>query len=116
MRTRPRLILDSGMARLMLKCRRMVWMEMIRLRTSLGRVEDAGNLLLAAVQQAIGEGGLVKLRVYSSVSSHTDLALSLVWNTSSLEQPGSRAGLSISELLKGFGLVDHSVWVEREAE
>jgi len=27
---------------------------------------------------------------------------------------GSRAGISISEALKSFGLVEHSIWKERE--
>ncbi len=32
----------------------------------------------------------------------------------SSQHEGSRAGLSISEALKTFGLVEHSIWVEKE--
>jgi hypothetical protein len=92
----------------------MVWVEMIRLRTTLGRIEDATSLLHTAVLQATGEKKLLQSRIYRSASFRTDLALNLVWDSDSLREEGSTAGLSIAGALKDLGLVDHSVWVELE--
>ncbi len=88
---------------------------MIRLRTTHAQLESVGGLLLDAVSRAAGEAGLVRIRMYHSASHQTDLALSLTWDTNSFHHEGSRAGLSISEALKTFGLVEHSIWVEKNA-
>lgn len=40
------------------------------------------------------------------------MASSLVWDTTSFVHEAGRAGLSRSEALKTFGLVDYTVWVE----
>jgi hypothetical protein len=66
------------------------------------------------MSRASGEAGLVQVHTYNSASYQTDLALSLTWDTNSFRREGSRAALTISEALKTFGLVEHSVWVEKE--
>ncbi|MGD0233690.1 MAG: hypothetical protein ABSC55_04035 [Syntrophorhabdales bacterium] len=93
----------------------MVWMEMIRLRTTEGQSEAALGLLRYSVRNVAKEPGLVQIHVYNSASFHSDLALSLVWDTHVPHRQGSRTGLSISETLNAFGLVEHSIWVEKEA-
>lgn len=92
----------------------MLWMEMIRLRTIHSRLDNAAGLLFNAMSRASGEAGLVQVRMYNSASYQTDLALSLTWDTNSFQREGSRAALTISEALKTFGLVEHSIWVEKE--
>jgi hypothetical protein len=52
--------------------------------------------------------------MYTSASHQTDLALSLWWDTEFLQHEGSKAGLTMMEALKAFGLVDYAVWVEKE--
>ena len=93
----------------------MVWMEMRRLRTTEGQSEAALGLLRYSVSNVAKEPGLVQIHVYNSASFHNDLALSLVWDTHIPHRQGSRTGLSISETLNAFGLVEHSIWVEKEA-
>jgi hypothetical protein len=92
----------------------MLWMEMIRLRTTHAQLENVAGLLLDTVRRAVGEAGLVRIHMYNSASYQTDLALSLTWDTNSFHHEGSRAGLSISEALRTFGLVEHSIWVEKD--
>ena len=92
----------------------MRWMEMIRLRTTHAQLENVAGLLLDTMRSAVGEAGLVRIHMYNSASYQTDLALSLTWDTNSFQHEGSRAGLSISEALKTFGLVEHSIWVEKD--
>jgi hypothetical protein len=40
-------------------------------------------------------------------------ALRLFWNTDTPQTQGSMIGLSLTQALKVFGLVDHSVWIEK---
>jgi hypothetical protein len=91
----------------------MVWVEMIRLRTTGFHEKMVKEMLNDAVHQAEGQPGLLHLRVYNSVSLATDMALTLVWDTDSYSGKGSKAGLVMADTFKTFGLVDHSVWIER---
>ena len=90
-------------------------MEMIRLRTTQSQMEAVARLILDNVKQAARESGLLRVHMYHSANYQADLALSLTWETKDMHRRGSRAGLSISEALKSFGLVEHSIWMEKEA-
>jgi hypothetical protein len=93
----------------------MRWMEMIRLRTSMNDVWLT-TLLSDLMANTTGEPGLVDARLYSHVSFQSDLALSFVWDTDLPERLGSKPGLAIAQTLKEFGLLDHSVWMEKEGQ
>ncbi len=90
----------------------MRWMEMIRLRTPQGKEEGPARMLFDSVRQIGGEQGLIDARVLINVVFPSDLALHLIWDTESPETQGSRAALGITQTLKTFGLVDHSVWTD----
>ncbi len=89
----------------------MRWMEMIRLRTPQGQ-DRLAALLLDSVSRFTAEPELVEARVYANASLKSDLALYLVWSSTPAQQRGSRAGLSIAQVLKNHGVVEHSVWTE----
>jgi hypothetical protein len=57
---------------------------------------------------------LVEMKTYRHVNLETDLSIHLHWQTERPEQNGSALGLRIAEAFKEFGLIDHSVWVEKE--
>jgi hypothetical protein len=92
----------------------MVWMEMIHLRTTPAQLKKVTGLLLDNLSRAVGEEGLVRMHMYNSASLQSDLALGLWWDTEFLQHEGSKAGLTMMEALKAFGLVDYTVWVEKE--
>ena len=85
------------------------------MRTTEGHLERAADLLLDAARHVAGEDGLVRVHMYDNASFQTDLALSLTWDTNSPDHRGSRAALSISDTLRNFGLVEHSIWLEKGA-
>jgi hypothetical protein len=88
-------------------------MEMVRLRTTDGQLKEVDNLLFEAARHVENSDRLIRLRIYRSVSLPTDIAISLVWDAKPETDSGSRAGLSICDALKTFGLVDHSIWIEK---
>jgi hypothetical protein len=95
--------------------RNMIWMEMIRLRTTDSQRGGAMSLLLDSAAYSAGEKGLLQIAIYRSAICATDLGLTLLWDTSFSDPQGSRTGLAISDTLKSFGLVEHSTWVEQKA-
>ncbi|MBP1747360.1 MAG: hypothetical protein H6Q54_1975 [Deltaproteobacteria bacterium] len=92
----------------------MRWMEMIRLRTPQGQEKKSSKLLVDSAHAAINEPGLKEARVYTNASFYSDLALNLLWDTDIIHHQGSRVGLSISQALASYGLVEHSIWSEKE--
>src|SRR5208283_4845257 len=72
--------------------RDVMWMEIIRLRSVPGRIEPATDLLLDLVKDMAAEQGLVRVNLYQRAGLRTDLAMSLVWNTDSPSQMGTRTG------------------------
>ena len=92
----------------------MRWMEMIRLRTSQGQEEKLARLLVESAHDIMGEPGLKEARVYTNSAFHSDLALNLFWDTNVSMRQGSRVGLSIAQTLTFYGLVEHSIWSEKD--
>jgi hypothetical protein len=43
-----------------------------------------------------------------------DCSLCLLWKTKKFEPQGSNVGMHLTNTLKKYGLVDHSVWVEKD--
>lgn len=86
---------------------------MIWLRTMYSQTDRVFTLLRDYADQAVAEPGLVDVRIYGNASHPTDLALSLGWSVEPFSPHGSRAGITIREALRSFGLVEHSIWLER---
>lgn len=87
----------------------MKWMEIIRVRTA----EDRGRMA-AELPGLTGDiartPGLVDIDVYAHASAYFDFAIFLQWDTDRFQNRGSLPGLSLTQFLKRFGMVDHSVW------
>ncbi|MEW6673222.1 MAG: hypothetical protein AB1427_16090 [Thermodesulfobacteriota bacterium] len=91
----------------------MKWIEMIRL---IGQDDSHQTVdgLIVSEKNLIREQGALNAGVYANPFYANDLCLYFLWDTNNPQLRGSRAGLNISETLKGFGLVEHSVWVPRK--
>ncbi len=88
----------------------MKWMEFIKVQTAKSNV--AANLL-NFTEECSKCHGLLEAKVFRHASVG-DCSLFLLWNTDKPELQGSSVGLSLSNTLKQYGLVDHSVWIEKE--
>jgi hypothetical protein len=80
------------------------------------KVQTVGSNVAAKLQNFVTESnkchGLLEARVYSHAMID-DCSLCLFWNTDRPEPQGSSVGLHLSNTLRKYGLVDHSVWVEK---
>ena len=88
----------------------MIWMEFIKVQA--GRTNVAAKLK-DFVQECKKCKGLLDARVFVHAMID-DCSLCLLWKTNRFEPQGSSVGLHLSNTLKKYGLVDHSVWVEKD--
>ncbi len=89
----------------------MKWLEVIKLRAA-GKGERLLEKFVLSVDEA-SKNGLVEMKTYYHAALETDLSLHLYWESEKLGQSGSAFGLRLAQSLKDFGLVDHSIWIER---
>jgi hypothetical protein len=93
----------------------MKWVEVIEFR-SFNKDEallelDFWNCLSAA----IGEVDIVKIEVYNHSTLTTDISIHLHYDSAQVESEGSSFGMQLVSELKAFGVVNHTVWVEKFA-
>ena len=92
----------------------MKWLEIIVLRTA-GNREPVGHHL-EEIAGSLSASGLTQGILYKNAGFAGDFALILNWDTKELRPWGSDLALSLKEVLKQKGLVDHSVWITGEKE
>jgi len=91
----------------------MKWLEIIELRS----VDSNRELLESQLQNLINE--LDKetkkqaIKAYSRLMIDTDFSIHLFHDSKKVENNGSPLGLRLASVLKEFGLVNHSIWIER---
>ena len=91
----------------------MNWLEIIELRSV---NHDSGTLekdLMNLMNKMDCEGKPRGIKVYKHATVETDFSVHLYYDTEQTEIRGSKLGLCLVSALKEFGLVNHSIWVER---
>jgi len=92
-----------------------IWLETIKVQAADGQesaIENELTELAPDVRKNPDCPGLVEAALYSHASVPGYFAIRLFWDTDCPQIRGSLLGLSLTQTLKAFGLVDHSVWIE----
>lgn len=87
----------------------MKWMEFIKVQTVQSNVAAELANFIAECRNC---HGLLETKIFDHVTVD-DCSICLHWNTNQPESQGSAIGLSLCNTFKKYGLVDHSIWVER---
>jgi len=93
----------------------MKWLETIKVQAAGGQdsvIEDELTALAHDIRKSPDCPGLLEAALYSHASVPGYFALRLFWETECPQIRGSLLGLSLTQTLKAFGLVDHCVWIE----
>ena len=90
--------------------KQMIWMEFIKVQTARSNVTA---MLRGFVSECKRCKGLLDAKVFTHAMVD-DCSLCLLWKTKRFEPQGSSVGLHLTNTLKKYGLVDHSVWVEKD--
>lgn len=88
----------------------MIWMEFIKVQASHSKVAPMLQNFVVDCKKC---SGLLDAKVFVH-AMFKDCSLCLLWKTARPEPLGSRVGLHLTDTLKKYGLVDHSVWVEKD--
>ena len=94
----------------------MEWLEIIKIQGAPAGYRNADTEVLKQLNQGTAETGLIMARVYTRASVVDDLVITLTWETDSPGASGSTLALSLAREFRQYGLVDHSVWIERLPE
>jgi len=92
----------------------MRWMEIITLRTADTKGKQAAQDLLAQVDRPGADTRQQGFKLYHNAEVETDLSIHIEWNSETNGQGKSPLGVELAHALKGFGLVNHSVWIEEK--
>jgi len=90
----------------------MQWMEEIKLRIA---GEDPGLVegkIMKLIRDIGNNGSMKEIKLYHSALVDNDMSVQLHWETAKTEPQGSAMGLCLVHVLREFGLISHSVWVE----
>jgi hypothetical protein len=94
----------------------MNWVEIITLRSKGNLQESIIKELLKSVAGGGENNGLLEIKIYRNVWIDTDMSVHLHWKSIPAELRGSAMGLRLVHILKEFGLVNHSAWVEERKQ
>lgn len=91
----------------------MKWLEIIELRSAGSQRALLESQLQSLINEVNQEARQQQIKVYSHITVETDFSIHLYHDSKEADISGSPLGLRLTSALKKFGLVNHSVWVER---
>jgi hypothetical protein len=91
----------------------MRWLEIIKLRSA-GNHTGLPEGLFPEIANSHKNIELAEMRIYRHADLETDFSLHLYWESEQPEQTGSTLGIRLAHALKEFGLIDHSIWIEKK--
>ena len=91
----------------------MKWLEIIELRSVGSNRTLLEQQLHRLIKELEKEAKQQAISIYSRVAIDTDFSIHLLHDSKEAEINGSPLGLQLVLVLKEFGLINHSVWVQR---
>lgn len=91
----------------------MKWLEIIELRSVGHRLKIVEPELRNLIEQINKKSSEKKITVYSRFEVNSDFSIHLLHDSKKIESSGSVLGLNLVAVLKEFGLINHSIWVEQ---
>ncbi|MGA3208580.1 MAG: hypothetical protein ABSE05_12250 [Syntrophales bacterium] len=90
----------------------MQWMEAIKLRIAEKKPGAVEREIVKLIKELGDNGNMKDIKLYHDAVVDNDLMVHLYWDTDSAEPQGSATGLCLVHVLRDYGLISHSVWVE----
>jgi hypothetical protein len=90
----------------------MQWMEVVKLRIAEKDPESVEQEIVKLIKELGDKGNMKDTKLYHDAVVDNDLMVHLYWETDNAEPQGSATGLCLVHVLKEYGLISHSVWVE----
>jgi hypothetical protein len=94
----------------------MRWLEIIEIRASGKNLESLHKQLQGLADEVNGNPMQQKAKIYTHVSIDNDLSIHLLSDSDRADANGSVLGQQIAAMLRSFGLINHSIWIEQGGE
>lgn len=91
----------------------MKWLEIIEIRSVGNKRAVMESQLQSLINEVKQETRQPAVKVYSHITVETDFSIYLYNDSKRTDVSGSPLGQRLASALKEFGLVNHSVWVEK---
>lgn len=90
----------------------MKWMEIIKLRIAQENPELIEQKIVKIINDVNNNGNKKTIKFYHHAMLDNDVSIFIHWESEKVEPQGSATGLCLFHVLKEYGLISHSVWVE----
>lgn len=94
----------------------MEWIEVIQIRVYYGNLGLLENKVAEICDEIKQRNESDRVRVYRRQRVDTDISIVLFHEAEPSEMDGSRLALSLVQQFKVFGMVNHSIWIERKLQ
>lgn len=91
----------------------MNWLEIIDVRSVGNSLKLLEPELKCLIEELNKEAEYRAITVYNRNAVESDFSIHLYHDSDKIHSNGSHLGLHLVSVLKEFGLVNHSIWVER---
>jgi len=91
----------------------MKWIETIEVRLAGNPWNQVETHMQEFIDQVEKEIGKPRAKLYTRMMLDTDLSIHLFHDSGEADIQGSSLGIRLVSALKSFGLVNHTIWIER---
>lgn len=91
----------------------MKWLEIIEIRIT-GKDHNLVESYLKQLVEELNKNNGPKMKVFSKLDLETDFSIHLGHDQDSIHDYGSGLGQHLASTLKDFGMVNHSVWLQKK--
>ncbi|MFC1651220.1 hypothetical protein ACFL2X_06585 [Candidatus Latescibacterota bacterium] len=90
----------------------MRWLEIIELRSTTSNWETMATQIQQMITDLNKDTENKSLTAYSHAMIENDFSIHLTHESCGVEKNGSSLGLHLASVLREYGMVKHSVWIE----
>ena len=90
----------------------MRWHEVIHLRVIDQEYDRLIPIFTQLLEEIREKESCLKVKLFKRAQIETDVCLQLLHESNNTEVAGSPVGLRLTEALKPFGMVNHTVWTQ----
>ena len=94
----------------------MNWIEIIELRSAGNTRKQMEAHLQEFVEQMEKKKEKLTVKLYIRMRIDTDVSIHLFHNSSKVKNRGSSLGIKLASSLKSYGLVNHTIWIEKQKD
>ena len=94
----------------------MKWIEIIELRSPGNTRKQLETHLQEFIEQVEKKTEKQTVKLYTRMMIDTDVSIHLFHDSSKVKNRGSSLGIRLVSALKSYGLVNHTIWIEKQKD